>query len=102
MSPLWRDQLRIALMPGALAWARYRRGVSRRRPETVVLPLTAQRDAPVWEPAIDALEALVARQPRAVPAWALLGSAHLARGDAARGVEARQSSGNRGAFERGV
>ena len=55
MSPLWRDQLRIALMPGALAWARYRRGFSRRRPETGVLPLTAQRDAPVWQPAIDAL-----------------------------------------------
>jgi len=30
----------------------------------------------------------VARQPRAVPACVLLGSAHLARGDGARGAEA--------------
>jgi len=55
VSPLWRDELRIALMPGALAWARYRRGFSRRGPETGVLPLPARADAPLWQPAVDAL-----------------------------------------------
>jgi cytochrome c-type biogenesis protein CcmH/NrfG len=34
--------------------------------------------------AIERLEALAARQPGSVQAWALLGSAHVARGDGAR------------------
>lgn len=55
MSPLWRDELRIALMPRALAWARYRRGFSRRGPETGVLPLPAPADGPIWQPAVDGL-----------------------------------------------
>ena len=55
MSRLWRDELRVALTPSALAWARYGRGFARRGPETGVLPLPAQTDAPAWQPAIDAL-----------------------------------------------
>lgn len=55
MSLLWRDELRIALMPGALAWARYRRGLARRVTGTGVLPVPARADAPAWQPAVDAL-----------------------------------------------
>jgi DNA-binding SARP family transcriptional activator len=56
--------------------------------ESVLLLAELDIHAGALQPAIDALDALVTRQPGAVPAWVLLGSAHLARGDGARGVEA--------------
>jgi len=74
---LWRDELRIALTPEALAWVRYRRGFSRRVPETGVLRLPAQTEAPPWQPAVDALAQVLDAAGRAQAAVVL--SNHFTR-----------------------
>ena len=81
MSPLWRDQLRIAVCPDRLVIAGYRRGLRPRLERAEIVPVNAAREGPAWRAAVDALPAALAQSAAARPEVTVILSNHFVRYD---------------------
>lgn len=88
MSPLWRDQLRVALCPDRLVIAGYKRGLRPRLSKTEIVPLFSEGNSfskknkeQRWRPAVDALAAAIAPMVRDKPAVTVILSNHFVRYD---------------------
>ena len=83
MSPLWRDQVRIAVCPDRLVIAGYRRGLRPRLERAEVVPVKANpiQGLPAWHAALEALAPALAPSAKAKPEVTMILSNHFVRYD---------------------
>jgi hypothetical protein len=81
VSPLWRDQLRIAVCPDRLVIAGYRRGLRPRLERAEIVPVPPPGEGPSWRAAVDALPAALAASAAARPEVTVILSNHFVRYD---------------------
>ena len=83
MSPLWRDQLRIAICPDRLVIAGYRRGLRPRLERAEIVPVKPNpiQGVPVWQAVVDALPAALEASSKAKPEVTVILSNHFVRYD---------------------
>lgn len=81
MSPLWNDQIRVAVCPDRLIVASFRRGLRPRLHKAEVIPVTPAPGAARWRAAVDALPRALAPLVRDRPQATVILSSHLVRYD---------------------